>query len=155
MDTFAIEVDGRRFVTFKNSTVAHDVYLMNIARACGLSEVTASLDDAPGDLAEIFATKAYESGHMIDMLGALYVPEGFDPADWRRETAEDVAHHLNRVTDPATKAKMLQVFAEVMMRFFLSALSSSTTSRRSGQATEAESAPIAIADPSISEIGRT
>jgi hypothetical protein len=132
-----ITIEGRKFESVQNGSFRYDIWMMNKIRESGLA-----LQLIDGETQEAFmeriATKAYESGAGLDLLGGLFVPVGTNLKDWTPKLAASTAEFFGAVTDPDAKQLLRTQMASALFYFFVTALASSTTSPKSSPQTTGE-----------------
>jgi hypothetical protein len=151
MDDVTLELAGRRFIMSPRTTVRQDTYCAAIVRASGFGEgsrhVARLLNEgaSASEAVQALILGMYESGHLFDLLGGLFVPEGEKFAE---ATARQTAEFLADLTEHVDKTRLRDAMAGVLLGFFTNALVSSRTSPTSSDATSPE--PSASADSTTS-----
>ncbi len=128
-------IEGRRFLPITNGTFAHDIWITRKIREAGLAGIAMRDGETQDEFIERIAASAYESGVALELLGGLFIPAGVEARDWTRQMAADTSAFFGAVTDPDAKQALRMQIASALFYFFASALASSTTSPKSGEAT--------------------
>ena len=124
-----ITIAGRAFVLAGQTTIAHDLHTMGLVRKAGLEEQLAPKPgDDPAANARRVLSVAAATGVALDLLGALFVPEGVEPTSWTPELAGETARFFGEVSDPEDKAIVQGLIASALADFLRAALLSSMTS---------------------------
>jgi hypothetical protein len=150
-----IVIEGRAFKPMKNGTFAHDIWLMQRARASGLADIQISATETEDQFVERLAAKAWESGAMLELLAGTLIPEELEASDWTPELAKTVAQFFANVTDEQSKATLRSQIGGLLFLFFMDALSSLQTSRKSGEVTNPAGERQGNEGLSTTEIGAT
>lgn len=129
-----ITIEGKRFKPVNNGTFAHDIWLTKKIREAGLAGIQLGDDETQDQFIERIAISAYESGLALQLLGGLFIPAEMESRDWTPEVAAKTADFFGNVTDPEAKHALRMQIASALFYFFASALASSKTSPKSGQA---------------------
>lgn len=125
-----IELGGRRFTRMECSTVKHDFWMMAQAREAGLDNVklpSRKREDVEAAM-EALLDRVIFSGKAIVLLAGLLIPEGLEPREWTPKVAEDIAEHLELLTDREDKNQIRPLVASMLSGFFMSGLASLRTS---------------------------
>lgn len=151
----SITVDGRQFRPIKNGTFAHDIWLMQRVRNAGLATLHIDAGETEDAFMERIATAAWESGAVLELLGGAMVPAELKDTDWTAAIALDSAKFFGSITDEDSKQRLRTQIGGILFYFFISGLSSSKTSTKSGAPTDPEEEPHETEASFISAIGDT
>lgn len=121
-----ITIRGITFVPLQESTLDHDAYTLEHARAAGLlTAVTRREGQTDEDLSRDVLSRIFESGRTCQLLAAVLAEQG---KEWSREAAEANAALFTAVTDPGEKALLRDALVQLVLAFFASGLASFGTS---------------------------
>lgn len=132
MKVTEITIEGRQFKPIKNGTFAHDIWITSKVRAAGLSNVTIADGETQDDFIERLAVEAWNSGFLLEIMGALLIPADKEAKDWTPELGKKTAEFFGNVTDEESKTQLRMTAGGVLYYFFVKGLSSSATSMKSG-----------------------
>jgi hypothetical protein len=123
MDRLTLTLRGpdgrpRTFVSAQDTTLAHDVWMMQHVHAAGLHQT--QLSDPNAVLA-----RALSSGRVFPLLAGSVVEPG---VPWSAEAMDERAAFLASLTDPASKAQIHQALVHLLLSFFSIGTALSTTS---------------------------
>lgn len=121
----------RRFQAAKTTTFEQDLFLMDILEETGIGSLVNEIDLRTMDLNEVgmkIIRQAYRSGQLFLLLGAMLIEDG---RAWSEEAAHANSHYFATLSTPGDKEKLYAPVASVVLSFFMSALESSETSRKS------------------------
>lgn len=151
-----ITIEGRKYVPIKNGTFAHDIWITKKVREAGLSNIHIDEGETQDDFIDRLAVAAWESGVVLEILGGLLMPAEIEAKNWTPDLAKKTSEFFGNVTDDESKKKLRMQVGGVLFYFFVSALSSSKTSTKSGTQTEAvEGGRHVIEDASITATSDT
>lgn len=135
-----LTVAGRRFKPPGVLTLRRDIFIMSRVRRAKLD----SLPMNEGESAEAYAHRLldYLMGYdeVMDLLGAMLVPENVDEKDWTPKLAAQIAETLGSLVDDEGKAAVRMVLISVLVPFLSSGLASLTI-------TASSSGPVNAAPP--------
>lgn len=129
-----IMIEGRRFKPVQNGSFAHDIWMTKKIREAGLAGIQLGEEETQDDFIERIAMTAYESGVALQLLGGLFMPAEVEARAWTPEMAARTAEFFGNVTNPEDKHALRMQIASALFYFFASALASSKTSPKYGQA---------------------
>lgn len=142
----AIMVGGKRFVPSTKTTFEQDMYVANLVSKAKLDELTQDFannfeqTDLSGK-AQQLVMQAYNSGQLFHLLsGVLSGPDGIA---WSPAQAKENAEFFANLTEEQDKQALHGSIVGAILGFFVSALTSSKTSRKFS------SAPVVSADPDV------
>ncbi len=135
MDLKVIELDGRRFVPYFKTSMAHGDWFIPLAMAAGVDKVEIIPDEPVEAYAERMLRAVWPSGKLLDLLGGLLLPEGLDPREWTPAVAADIAKHLRQLVEPDDKEKAHRLLGDMLAGFFRSGSASLKTSPTSSPLT--------------------
>jgi len=146
MTNTIIKLGGRSFVQMtKDSTVQHDLWLMQRSTEAGLAGAQIWSGETPEAFAQRLLEMAIKSGVALELLGGLLVPEGTLPEQWTPEMAAETTLHLGRISVAEEKQAIYRLILTLLIDFFAAGLISSVRSRSSSadqpkEKTQAEAA---------------
>lgn len=134
----SITLGGRTFVKLtKDSTVQHDLWLMQRASEAGLTTAQIWSGETPEAYAARLLDMAIKSGTVLEMLGGLLLPEGKKPEEWTPEMAVETGKHLGHIRDPDEKKAVNGLILSLLIDFFSIGL----ISRRNSISSSAQDQP--------------
>lgn len=147
-----IQLGGRWFVPIVESTLEHDLHFTALKRRAGLETVLVLAGDDPESFARKLSARLFGSGRdvVLEMAGALIVPEDLAGEPWTLERGRETAAFLGQLTDPDDKQRFQAVMLGVVADFFadgLSYLESTRSSSAAGPALIESPAPPVAAAP--------
>ena len=130
--------EERTFRPSSKTTFEQDLFLMDIFEESGVGSIMDHIRATDMELSEVgmrIIRQAYRSGQLFLLLGGVLVEDG---KKWSEEVAHRNAEYFANLDDPSDKEALHGPVASVVMSFFLNALESSTTSRKSLSRSELE-----------------
>src|SRR6266850_4417409 len=138
----AIELGGRKFRTFTQSTAEHDKWILGVNHRAGLTNPLMYEDEDPEAFARRLHAEVAASGNAFLILGGLLVQLEMQDLDWTPEIALQTAEFLKKLHDPKDKTKMDVILMVALRDFFERGLSSPRISRSASMAPERQPAGI-------------
>lgn len=131
-----VKLGGRDLQTMGISTLAHEIHVQRLIRDAGINDVTMREGEAPADFVTRLIDAVYDSGKLIEIVGALMAPASLDLKEWTPAVAEDVTAFLAQLTSKEDKEAFRGMVASILLGFFQSGLvsfwTSATSSSKSG-----------------------
>lgn len=115
--TSTLNLGGRQFRRCLNSTLQHDIVLMNHIRAADVLELSLPEGATGEDYAAEMLSRLASYERFNDLLGCLLVPADLDGA-WTPAVGRASATHFAQLTDANDKATLNAVIAELLISFF-------------------------------------
>lgn len=126
-----IVVAGRTFRLSVATTFKQDMYIWQLQQDADIASILQAFDPATMELTEIaeaIIMKAYASGKLFDLLGAVTEE---DNSKWSIADAKERAEFFAELTAAEDKDKLKKAMAAIILGFFVSGLLSSRTSKSS------------------------
>ena len=132
MNTYTVA--GRKFVHIgRDRTLSHDAFIHRLVGECGLR----NLQPRQGETEDAFSARVYyeaaDKPAFMDLLGALYLPEGTAPVAWRSEVARANTAFFATVLSPEDRVALMNMAVRGLSNFFPSGPKSTETSPPSGR----------------------
>jgi hypothetical protein len=124
-----LEVGGKFFLTKFETTFEQDLHIMSVIREAGLDKLGAEIDFTTAEMSDIASRiiiKAFASGKLFDLLGAILCERG---KEWSMDLARDQGLFFSRLKKPEDKKALHGAIVMVILGFFVSGLMSSKTSQ--------------------------
>jgi hypothetical protein len=130
-----LTIGGRKFKPIKNSTFAHDIWIMERIKATGLDTLRIEPEESSDDFIDRIGTKAMSGGMqlVLELIAGVLMPDEIDSSAWTPEIAKATTKFFGDLTEESEKAKVRAQIGGWLYFFFLSAIESSMTSMRSGE----------------------
>lgn len=129
-----IKIGGRTFVELGESTIEHDLFVLDLTRKAGLDEVVLEDGESPDRFARRLLNGLATNMAALELLGAFMVPEGTKAEDWSPELAAETARHFGGRGRPITgedKAAVFELLKDLTIHFFAKGVTSVWSSRTS------------------------
>lgn len=126
-------VGGRTFRIATETTMRQDGYIWTLQQQTGIDQLLKEFDPAK-DLSEFtmaLIAKAYDDGHMFELLGAIVEEVGPIKRKWTLDAAKERAEFFAELTSAQDKVALRHAMSAVILGFFVSGLLSSGTSAKS------------------------
>lgn len=133
-----LTIGGRQFKPIKNSTFAHDIWIMERVKATGLDTLRIEPEESSDDFIDRIAAKAMTGGMqlVLELIAGVLMPAEIESADWTPAIAKATTKFFGDLTEETEKSKVRAQIGGWLYFFFLSAIESSLTSMRSGEKAE-------------------
>jgi hypothetical protein len=131
-----IELGGRRFRAVDIMTVAHDAFFIARCRFAGLDAIPMIEGETAEQYAVRLLTTLMGSPTVLEIVGALVVPEALEDSAWTPQMASDTAAFVGSLTGDVDKAQVRFILLSVLVPFLQRGLGYLTVSRASSGAPE-------------------
>lgn len=111
-----ITLGGKPFLRCENSTLQHDIVLMNHIRSADLLELELPDGSSGEDYAAEMLSRAAGYEKFNELLGCLLVPA--ETPNWSLATCRDSARHFDTLTSPDDKLALNGILIELLVSFF-------------------------------------
>src|SRR5690348_15785244 len=139
-----LTIGGRAFRAIAESTLGHDIWLMQRVRAAQLYDFPMRAGETATDFAQRLLDHALASPAFFELVAGIILPADVADMDWKPAVAEDTAQFLAGLQGHEGKLQARNLVLTVLVPFLQSGLASLTVSAPSslpdGQAIASESA---------------
>lgn len=123
-----ITIAGLQLKQIEDATLAHDIWVMQQIKACGLDNLQMDLGETPEAFAQRILMQTATNGDIFQLLGGLLIPVDVKPCDWSPNLAAETGLFLSRVTSPNDKLAVRGQIAAALAGFFTHGIASSRIS---------------------------
>lgn len=119
-----ITLAGRRLRIVERPTLRMQLHLSNLAARGRLIDPMPMDGETPDAFALRVVGEANDAGALLELLGAMLMPESSQDSDWRQDEAEANAKLLGALQDEAEIARVRLLVSEALIPFMRAGLAS-------------------------------
>jgi len=112
-----LTLGGRIYRPLTISTLERDNYMMSRVIMAGITKLTMRHDETPTDFVQRILASLIVSGHMMDVLGGLLLPEGVEDMAWTPELAIRTGRELAMLTADEDKTTVRTLTITLLVSF--------------------------------------
>jgi hypothetical protein len=138
-----IELGGRKFRAIENSTIEHDLTVMQLLGEVGLDSATQQEGESYDDFAVRVLSLVIASGKAFELIGTFLIKAEEADEDWTPESGRNIGRFVSKLCAQEDKLQIRQLVVTLLVGFSQAGLLSYAVSPASSTEDTVAARPIA------------